>query len=70
MDLVRILKRPEGKTLEFKRNVPSPHRALKTLVAFANSAGGILVVAGEERTRRVRVSKARNGVFLADKGPI
>ena len=35
---------PEGKTLEFKRDLSSPDGPLRTLVAFANSAGGRLVV--------------------------
>jgi predicted HTH transcriptional regulator len=43
LDLVEILKRPEGKTLEFKRDVSSPDGALKTIVAFANTAGGTLL---------------------------
>ena len=38
------LQQPEGKTLEFKRDLSSPKPMLKTLVAFANSAGGRLVV--------------------------
>jgi hypothetical protein len=33
MDLVEILKRPEGKTLEFKRDLSFPDGALKTIVA-------------------------------------
>ena len=39
-----ILARPEGKTLEFKRDLSSPKPLLKTLVAFANTAGGRLIV--------------------------
>ena len=35
---------PEGKTLEFKRDLSSPDGPLRTIVAFANSAGGRLVV--------------------------
>jgi len=31
MDLLDILKRPEGKALEFKRDLSSPDGALKTL---------------------------------------
>jgi hypothetical protein len=31
---------PEGKTLEFKRDLSSLKNMLKTLVAFANTAGG------------------------------
>jgi len=38
MDLVELLKRPEGKTLEFKRDLSTPEGALKTIVAFANTA--------------------------------
>ncbi len=38
------LQAPEGKTLEFKRDLSSPRNLLKTLVAFANSAGGRLVI--------------------------
>ena len=54
MDLVEILKRPEGKTLEFKRDLSSPDGALKTIVAFANTAGGTLLVGMEDRSRHVR----------------
>jgi len=37
MDLVELLKHPEGKTLEFKRQLSAPDGVLKTLVAFANT---------------------------------
>jgi ATP-dependent DNA helicase RecG len=54
MDLVEILKRPEGKSLEFKRDLSSPDGALKTIVAFANTAGGTLLVGVEDRSGHVR----------------
>ncbi len=54
MELVEILKRPEGKTLEFKRDLSSPEGALRTVVAFANTAGGTLLVGVEDKSRRVR----------------
>jgi ATP-dependent DNA helicase RecG len=54
MELVEILKRPEGKTLEFKRERSAPDRVLKTIVAFANTAGGTLLIGVEDRTRHVR----------------
>jgi ATP-dependent DNA helicase RecG len=54
MDLLEILKRSEGKTLEFKRDLSSPGGALKTIVAFANTAGGTLLVGVEDRSRHVR----------------
>ncbi|OGA77356.1 MAG: transcriptional regulator [Betaproteobacteria bacterium RIFCSPLOWO2_12_FULL_65_14] len=53
-DLVELLKRPEGKTLEFKRDLSSPDGALRTIVAFANTAGGTLLVGVEDRSRHVR----------------
>lgn len=43
-----ILFSPEGKTLEFKRDLSSLPPILKTLVAFANTAGGILVIGNED----------------------
>jgi predicted HTH transcriptional regulator len=54
MDLVELLKRPEGKTLEFKRDLSGPDGALKTIVAFANTAGGTVLVGVEDRTGHVR----------------
>lgn len=54
MDLVEVLKRPEGKTLEFKRDLSTPAGALKTIVAFANTAGGTLLLGVEDGSRHVR----------------
>ena len=42
--LKSIITKPEGKTLEFKRDSASPTLLMKTLVAFANTAGGRLVI--------------------------
>jgi predicted HTH transcriptional regulator len=53
MKLEDLLRQNEGKTLEFKRDISSPTPALRTLVAFANSAGGRLVIGVEDRTRAV-----------------
>ncbi|MFN7096364.1 MAG: RNA-binding domain-containing protein [Gammaproteobacteria bacterium] len=44
MNISCLLKSPEGKTLEFKRDLSSVKPILKTLVAFANTAGGVLVL--------------------------
>ena len=54
MDLLDTLRRPEGKTLEFKRDLSSPDGLLKTVVAFANTAGGTVLVGVEDQTRHVR----------------
>ncbi|MEI8301116.1 MAG: hypothetical protein WCG10_05860 [Chlamydiota bacterium] len=39
VDIANILTMLEGKTLEFKRDVSSMQPILKTLIAFANTAG-------------------------------
>ena len=39
--------------LEYKRDLSTPDGLLRTLVAFANTAGGVLVVGVEDGTRRV-----------------
>jgi len=54
MDFVDLLKRPEGKTLEFKRDLSSPDGVLRSIVAFANTAGGTLLLGVEDKTRHVR----------------
>jgi ATP-dependent DNA helicase RecG len=54
VSLVELLKRPEGKTLEFKRDLSSPDGVLKSLVAFANTAGGAVVIGVEDKSKRVR----------------
>ncbi len=56
MDLADLLKRPEGKTLEMRRDISTPDGALRTIVAFANSTDGMSLVGIEERSRRVRRS--------------
>ena len=41
MKIQEILKQPEGKTLEFKKELPKNRpNLLKTVVAFVNGAGG------------------------------
>src|ERR1035437_7837262 len=52
--LVELLKRTEGKTLEFKRDLSSPEGILKCLVAFANTAGGIVVIGVDDGSKNVR----------------
>lgn len=44
MDVADIAFLPEGKTVEFKRDLSSIKPIMKTLVAFANTAGGTLLI--------------------------
>jgi len=53
MKLEELLTRPEGKTLEFKQDLSSPKNILKTLTAFANMAGGVLLIGIEDGSRAV-----------------
>ncbi len=46
-----LLTQPEGKTLEFKRNLSSPKGLIKTLVAFANTAGGKVIIGVDDKSR-------------------
>ena len=54
MNLAEMLRRPEGKTLEFKRDLSSPRGFLRTVAAFANTAGGTVVIGVADRSRDVR----------------
>ena len=44
VDIRDIASLPEGKTVEFKRDLSSMKPILKTLIAFANTAGGTLLI--------------------------
>jgi predicted HTH transcriptional regulator len=44
MKFNHLLQSQEGKTLEFKQDLSSPANIMKTLVAFANTAGGIMLI--------------------------
>lgn len=48
-----LLKKEEGKTLEFKENASSLLGIIKTIVAFANTAGGTLVIGVEDKTKKI-----------------
>jgi len=52
MKIREILKRPEDKSLEFKKEIPKNRQnLLKTVVAFANGTGGhIYVGVNDDRT--------------------
>jgi len=52
-DLVEPLRRLEGKPLEFRREFSGADGALKTIISFANTAGGQLL-RGVQDPRRVQ----------------
>ena len=44
MEFTSLITQHEGKTLEFKRDISSLKPIMKTLIAFANTAGGVLII--------------------------
>ncbi len=56
MDIEKLLTLPEGKTLEFKENLNSIKPILKTLIAFSNTAGGVLIIGRADDGKVIGVS--------------
>jgi len=48
-----LFKQNEGKTLEFKQDLSSPLKIIKTIVAFANTAGGKIVIGIQDKSKNV-----------------
>ena len=53
LKLLEIIQQPEGRRLEFKESIPRPAELAKTVVAFANDAGGDLYVGVRDEPRMV-----------------
>lgn len=51
--LEEYLSRSEGKTLEFKENTRGLQAIVKTVVAFANSSGGTIIIGVKDRTKDI-----------------
>lgn len=48
-----LLSKDEGKTLEFKENTRSLSKIIQTVIAFANTAGGTIVIGVRDGTKEV-----------------
>ncbi len=46
-----FLSQEEGKLLEFKENADSPNRIIQTIIAFANTAGGTIIIGVKDKTK-------------------
>ncbi len=51
--LEEYLSRSEGKTLEFKENTRGLQAIVKTVVAFANSSGGTIIIGVKDCTKDI-----------------
>ena len=45
-----FLNQEEGKQLEFKENTESLNRIIQTIIAFANTAGGTIIIGVKDKT--------------------
>lgn len=53
MNIKDILNQPEGRRLEFKTELPENSDLAKTVVAFANDAGGELFIGVADNPRTI-----------------
>lgn len=51
--LEELLSKNEGKTLEFKENTQSLQKIIQTIIAFANTAGGVLLLGIKNETKEI-----------------
>ena len=51
--LEELLAKSESKTLEFKENAHTLSKIVQTVIAFANTAGGTLVIGIQDKTKNV-----------------
>jgi predicted HTH transcriptional regulator len=58
-DLLRLIAEGEGKRLEFKRGLPGDAKVARTLGAFANTRGGLLLIGVGDRGERVGAPRPR-----------
>ena len=54
-EIEKIIKGKEGKTLGFKRDLSSLKPIMRTLVAFANTAGGVLVIGRDDNGKAIGI---------------
>ncbi len=48
-----MIQKNESKTLEFKRDCSSPDKIIRTIIAFANTSGGVLLIGIEDKDKTV-----------------
>ncbi|NGX59344.1 MAG: hypothetical protein KR126chlam3_00495 [Chlamydiae bacterium] len=48
-----LISRNEGKTLEFKENTQPLEKIIQTIIAFANTAGGVIVIGVKDLKKEV-----------------
>jgi predicted HTH transcriptional regulator len=69
MKINELIKQPEGRRLEFKESLPTSADLTKTIVAFANDAGGELLI-GIKNEPRELVGLPENELMQSDSRPM
>ncbi len=53
LSLENLLQKDENRTLEFKEEFPSKLKLIKTIIAFANGSGGIILIGIKDKTKEI-----------------
>ncbi|MCL6259876.1 ATP-binding protein [Aquiflexum sp. TKW24L] len=61
-----LLKRKESQTIDFKQLIKSPQKIAKTLVAFANTEGGIIVIGVSDNKKIIGIDPEEE-IFMVEK---
>lgn len=64
--LKTLLKRKESDTIDFKQLINSPQKLAKTLVAFANTEGGIIVIGVSDKKKIIGIDPLEE-IFMVEK---
>jgi predicted HTH transcriptional regulator len=64
VELLRLIDAGEGVNIEFKRLVHSPEKIAKSIVAFANTSGGVILIGVDDDKRIVGVDSEKETVEI------
>lgn len=65
--LKEIIRQGEGPLVEFKKTLPQLEKIAKTLVAFANTKGGLLLIGVQDDKFVIGISDVEEELFMLDK---
>jgi predicted HTH transcriptional regulator len=53
MNITELVQKNESKTLEFKQDFSSPDKIIRTIIAFANTSGGVILIGVEDKNKNI-----------------